>query len=115
MLPRRGALNNQEVVGTKGLLVKEHAPPQAQRRIEVAVGALVRERDRIDAKGFQQTVCHDAVGPRAVDLQGAAVDQRQTAAELELITFGMAAEIIVIVENEDTRGLAPRAVEMRSR
>ena len=33
----------------------------------------------------------------------------------ELVALSMAAEIIMVVENEDTRGFAPRAVKMRSR
>ena len=49
----------------------------------------------------QQTRGDRAVGPRAVDFQGAAVQQMQVAVQIEFVALGVAAEIVVVVENQD--------------
>jgi hypothetical protein len=79
------------------------------------VRAFVRECHGIDAQLAQEAAGDGAVRPRAVDLISAAIDQRQPAAELKLVALGMAAEIVMVVENEDTGVLAPRAEEIRRR
>ena len=111
--PRRPAAGNQELVGAERLAVEEHAAPQAERPIEITVRAFVRESHGIDAELFQKTVRNGTVRPWTVDLESSAVDQRQAAAELKLVALGMAAEVIMVVENEDARISATCAIEVR--
>ena len=54
-------------------------------------------------KALQQPGGDDAVGPRAVDLQGAAVQQVQAAVQTKLIALGMAAEIVVVIQDQNAR------------
>ncbi len=68
----------------------------------------------INAKRFQKTICYLAIRPWAVDIHCAAVHQRQAAAQCELIALGMAAEIVVIIENENARRCVHGAVEVCS-
>jgi hypothetical protein len=46
---------------------------------------------------FQEPHGNGAVGTRAVDLQGAAVQEIQMPVQVEFVALGMAAEIIVVV------------------
>jgi hypothetical protein len=85
------------------------SPPAAN----AGSAAFVRESQGIDAKLFQEAVRNGTVRPRTVDLESAAVDQRQAGAELKLVALGMAAEVIMVVENEDARVSATCAIEVR--
>ena len=64
---------------------------------------------------FKKTIGHGAVGPRAVDQQGAAVDQLETAVERKFVALGVTAEIVVVVENEDAGVRMFCPIEMRCR
>ena len=83
--------------------------------IDLAVVAGLVQGRRIDAQGLQQAVGDRAVGERTVDLQGAAVHQVQLAAEVVLVALGVAAEIVVVVEDQDARAGPRGAVEVRRR
>ena len=67
----------------------------------------------VDAERAQEAVRDLAVGARTVDLQRAAVQEIEVAVEIEFVALRMAAEIIVIVENEDAaRTAGVLAIEM---
>ena len=107
---------HDELVGTERAGIEERPLAQAMRAVKVAVLDLAGERFDADAQFAQQSVRHRAVGPRAVDLQRAAVQQLQPASDAELVALGVAAEVVVIVENQNAAA-APgaRAEEMRRR
>ena len=65
----------------------------------------------------RMSACRDgAVRSRAVDFERAAVDQLQFLAQVKFVTLGVAAEIVVIVQDQDARIRAvTRAKEMRGR
>jgi len=58
--------------------------------------------DGINAKRRQQRGRYCAVRPRTVDPKGAAIDELDFPIKVELVSFGVAAEIIMIVEDQDT-------------
>lgn len=75
---------------------------------------LAAQFPHIDAELRQQPLWNGCVRPRAVDLQGAAVHQVQPAAELKLVALGMTAEVIVIIQDQNSGGGAsPFAKKMR--
>src|SRR5579863_6560963 len=75
---------------------------------------LARERRDVDAEFLEESLRDCAVRPRAVDLERAAVDQLQPPVEGELVALGVAAEVVVIVEDQDARpGAGVLAIVMR--
>jgi hypothetical protein len=54
-------------------------------------------------------------GPRAVDQQRATVDQPHLAAEVEFVALGVAAEVVVVVEQQDARLRIGIAIEESGR
>ena len=62
----------------------------------------------------QQPRCDGTIGTGAVDLHRAAVEQQQFAVDLDLVALGMAAEIVVILDDQDARVRLRLAVEVRS-
>ena len=100
---------DKKFVGAEVSLSKNNAAFQVQvmdRRSDPRT-CLSGQRDRCRASSG---------GPSATALYGRglsiekvpAVRQRQTATKPKLITLGMAAEIIMVVENKDTSGFVPR-------
>src|SRR5262249_34556320 len=64
------------------------------------------QRNRIDAERLHQTERLLAVGEWRFDALSAAVRDPQPAARRELVTLRVAAEIVVVVEDENARPLA---------
>ena len=57
-----------------------------------------------------------AVGERRLDGERAAVGQKQAAAGTKLIAFGVAAKVIVIIEDQYARAIARKlTIEIRGR
>ncbi len=115
LLPLGAGGHDHKLVGAERLAVEEHAARQAERCVEIRLGALFGQHHRIDAKGFQKAIGDGAVRPRAVDRQGPAVHQLQPAAGREFIALGVTADIVVVVEDQNARGLVSGAVEVRRR
>ena len=98
--PPSGA--GHQLVRPPGLAVEEHGPLEAQ----VAVG--VRDRGDalvvalpVDADLLQQALRDLAVLRGRLHVQGAAVHQVGAAVEPELVALGVAAEVVVVVEEQD--------------
>jgi 3,4-dihydroxy-2-butanone 4-phosphate synthase len=80
--------------------IEEDRPGQAERGIEFVAVAGLRERHRVHAQIFQETVRYGTVRARAIDLQRAAVEQVQLVTQVELVALRMAAEVVVIIEDQ---------------
>src|SRR5579863_6232003 len=113
--PRKLVVGNNELVRAKSFLVEKQTPAKTERSIKSPIQALIGQRNGIDAECFQKTISHGAVRPWAVDVYGAAIDQRQAAAKLKLVSLGVTAEIIMIVENEDAGVRMSGAVKIGGR
>ena len=62
----------------------------------------------MDAQMSEHACRFGAIGTRAVDQQRPAIEQLQPSTQMIFVTLGVAAEIVVIVENENARvGLVP--------
>src|SRR5215831_4644072 len=55
----------------------------------------------VDPERRQEARRHRAVGARAVDGERAAIDELDLTAQSELVAFGVAAEIVMVVEDQD--------------
>src|SRR6202034_3319258 len=115
LFPRPTFSGDNEFVGAESFLVEEEASSQAERGIKITVRALWGERNWVDPERLQQPSRHIAVRPRTVNRESAAVHKGHTAPELELVALGVAAEIVVIVENENAGGSPLCAEEICSR
>src|SRR5262249_5306129 len=112
--PKARGVSDNEGVAAKSLAGEEQAARKTKRSIEVVVERGVKAHE-VDAE-----LAHEILGRRAV--QGlwrlhrcaAAVADDPAAAEREFVAFGMTAEIVMIVEDEDT-GLGPDRVSVEPR
>ena len=100
----------QEAVGAEGLLVEEDSGPQAQARVELLIEGGV-EAAGVDAQLAKQARRDLAVPPGGLDRLRPAVTQEHPVSRSELVALRMAAEVVVVLENQDARlgprGLAP--------
>ena len=67
------------------------------------IGRCFLEFRRIDPESFQQSVGLHAIGRWAVDQKRAAVAELQFSSEVELVAFGVAAEVVVIFQDQNVR------------
>src|SRR5579872_454652 len=96
----RGAGNSgDEAFGAEGFFVEEVRGLQAF--VDGAVGALGFERGRIDSQLGKKSGGLGAIGERGLDGDGASVGEEETASGAEFVAFGMASEVVVIVENQN--------------
>ena len=113
---RRGADSDGQVIGAKGLAIKEGAAVQPKAGVELVVFAPEAERFDIDAQLADESGRDRTVWARAVDLERAAVEELQTLAHVKFIALGVAAEVIMIVQHQNARiGAVPGPKEMRGR
>ena len=110
-----GGRSGDEAIHAEGLLVEEHRVLEAQGGVELVPVTGGAERHRIDSQGLEQPPGDGAVGPGAVDHQGPAVEQMQLAAQVELVALGVAAEVVVVVQDEDPRVWLGRPIEVGRR
>ena len=90
-------------VAAEGLARKEDAARKTERGIERAIERGLEARN-VDAELAQQRSRHLAVlGLRRIDRFAAAVADHEPAVVRELVALGVAAEIVVVVEDEDAR------------
>ena len=107
--------HDHKFVGAESLAIEENAAGQSALGIEFFISTFLGQRNRIDSQGAQQSVRYGAVAARTVDCPGSAIHERQPAGELELVALGVAAYVVVIVENENARIRLPGAIKMCSR
>ena len=108
--PRRRLARHQRIA-SEGLAREEDAARQAERGVESSLKGALEARE-LDSEIVQQALRHFAVlGKGGIDRFAAAVADDQTPIDVELVALGMAAEIVVIVEDEDARGRAGAAIE----
>src|SRR5262249_14158368 len=122
--PRRGAVrsrtgkpsarpaNNQSVC-SECLLIEEKSGFQSF--IYVAVEALCFERRRIDPQLREQPARFLAVRKGRLNGDGSAICEQRSPANLKLIAFGMAAEVVVVIEDENRAGRIALAIKIRCR
>ena len=102
-------------VAAERLAVEEHAARQPERRIEIALEGGLEPRD-VDAEIAQQALGHRAVERvRRLQRLAAAVADDAAAIEREFVALGVAAEIVVVVEDQDAGGWLGAPVEPRRR
>ena len=94
------AFAHHEAVDAERLAIEEHALMQAERFVERLVRARFVERLGVDSELAHEVGGDFAVGPRAFDGQRAAVHQMHAAVDVELVALGVAAEVVVIVEDQ---------------
>ena len=83
----------QQQVRPKRFFVEENAGAHAERRIKLAVPHS-RVGRHVDAQIVDDAFRDGAIGTRALDRVGAAVAQQLAAVDVELIAFGVAAEVV---------------------
>src|SRR5215472_18834907 len=92
----------QQHVGGECFFVEECRALQPHALIEVLIEIFVEAID-LDAEFLQQTKRFFAVVMRSLKRLSSAVSNQQPLAGLKLIAFGVSAEIVVIVEDENLR------------
>src|SRR5579862_7327746 len=91
------------MIRAERLAVEEDPLRKTERLIEVAIVRAVKSI-QIDAQFFEQRQGRPTVAIRTIDRLGAAVHQEPSAADLKLVSLGVPAEIVVIIEHEHARG-----------
>src|SRR5262245_28208583 len=87
----------------ESLAVEEHAIAQPQRLVEIRVLEFSIHAFDVDAEFLDEPRCDRTVGPRTLDHQSAAVHEMRAAVQVELVALGVSAEVVVIVEDQDSR------------
>ncbi len=109
-----GVAGHQHVAAER-LAVEERAAREPQRRIEPALEGGLEPRD-VHAEIAQQALGDGAVKRiRRLQRLAAAIADDAAAIERELVPLGVAAEIVVIVEDQDAGGRPGAPVEPRRR
>ncbi len=112
--PRRqpsASVAADQLVHAEAGLVEEHRAGQAQAGVEVGVEGCL-EALELDAQAFQQVFGVFAVeGVRRLQRLAAAVAEDGAPAGLEFVALGMAAEVVVVLDDEDARRGVPFAIE----
>ena len=85
--PRLRACADDQPVGAEGLAVEEQAALKSKRGVEIALGAALVERDRIDAELPQKRGRDDAVGSWTVDRPRPTVRELGSAAEEKFVAL----------------------------
>ena len=102
----------RQIVRAEGRLVEEDSAAEASGRIKV-LGLDPLHRRHIDADLLEQPVGLGAIGARAVDLESTAVANQHRGAGSEFIALGMAAQVVVVFQDQDTRRGLGGAKKMR--
>jgi hypothetical protein len=91
-------------------LSKKTAGPKTEGGVELTICVASLKSHGVDAERRQQACCYCAVGARTVDPEGPAIDELDPSAETELASFGMAAEIVMVVGIEKLASSAENSV-----
>ncbi len=96
-----------EAVLAPGLSIEEVRCAESHPSVQPTQLRIVRrEPVQVDADVFEELPGGQVVALGRLDVQGAAVEYQRAAVVLELVPLGMAAEVVVIVEDEDPGGSA---------
>ncbi len=101
--PRRRVHSGDQAIFAEGLLIEK------RRGAQVGVQFLIVRFEKLasfDAEVLQQRFGNVAVLPGTLNGLGPPIAENGAAADLKLIAFGVAAEIVVIVEQQNFCGLA---------
>src|SRR5579863_2411345 len=93
---------SHELVDSKGFFIEEEG--KAKATISFAVVAFLLERWWINAEFGKQSRCDCTVGKRRLDSDSPAIRQQQATAGAEFISFGVATEVVMIIEDENSSG-----------
>src|SRR5439155_20496488 len=88
----------------KCIFIEEDSGTQAERPIEVMVGVSRLELWRVNAELLQQAVGYWTIRRGAVDEERSSIQELKPAAEVELVSLGMASKVVVVLKNEDPSG-----------
>src|SRR5262249_31545577 len=99
----RRARSDGELVDAPRLLVEEQCGPvEAKRTIQVAILRVGRlESIQVDADVLEQLPCRQVVMERRLDVQRAPVQREHAAVVRKLVALRVAAEVVVVVEDEN--------------
>ncbi len=101
---RHVSIADDELVFAESLAVVEHAAFEAHVAVvRPHAGVLLEVAFAVDAQLPEQTGRDRAVLGRRLDVQRAAIDQVHTTLVPELVTLCVAAEVVVVVEDQDAR------------
>src|SRR5262249_30800515 len=110
-LPARIATHQH--ITAERLAAEEQAAREAERGVEFTIERSLEATD-VDSESAQQLLGHLAVKLLGrLDRLAAAVSDQGTPVDRELVALGVAAEIVVVIENEDTRKRISLAIEPR--
>ena len=109
------AVADHQFVGAEGLSIEEDAGLESPLFVERRVLCCLGEFRNVDSEVGEQTGGIGAIGARTINEQRAAVHQIQMSIQIEFVALGMAAEIIVVVENEDAALGCSRTVKVCGR
>ena len=114
ILPRPAAIAGDELSLPVRFGIERNAVRQAQVVVEVLVVVVVEALD-VNADVFQQLTGNGRIARRRIDRLGTAVRNLPFAAHVELVAFGVATKVIVVIEHQNAcvRMLAP--IEVRRR
>src|SRR6266542_2439147 len=99
--PRLHRIAYHEPVFAERLFVEEYR--WLERGKELLVDALRHQRQRVDTQRCQEPAGLRAVGCRRRNRMRTAVAEQQLSVHTELVARRVAAEVVVVVEEQDTR------------
>ncbi len=108
--PRRGIHPGQQAIFSKGLLVEKCGG--SQLRIQFLIVGLI-ENVRVDSQFFQKPLRFRAVFAGAFDRLRTSVAQQRATGDGEFVAPGVAAEVVVIVEQKNVdvaAGFLPKSI-----
>ena len=114
IFPRKAAVAGHKLARAVGFLIKGDRIGETHLVVQILIEVLV-ELLHVDADIPQQVFGHIGVARRRINRLGAAVSNPGPAIDLELIAFCMAAEIVVVIENQDTRRGIFSSIKVRCR
>jgi hypothetical protein len=90
-----------QAILAEGFPIEKDPGPKPQGWIEPPVCVARLKCHGVDAERRKQAGRYSTVGPRAVDPQRPAINELDFPIEFKLVSFGVAAKIVMVVENQD--------------
>ena len=108
---RLGGFAHHQAVCAPGLFVEKVPAAQSERPVKIVIGSVVRlEPVEIDPDVRKQFLGRFVVTLGRLDVQRSAIDGEQASVVSKFIAFGVPAEIVVIVEDQNA-GIAAGALQ----
>ena len=105
-VPLASLVLDYQAIHAEGLPVEKDALTETERVVEIPIECLVELLD-VDAELHQERLGHGAVMRRAIDGLGPPITDQQPIRVAEFVAFGVAPEIVVIIQHQDA-GVRPR-------